>query len=105
MCIRDRCYSIAKPGVTFGTAGGFSTTVLTSTGRTTVPAVAGSYAYKHMLTELQDFTMASSLYGASAIAIISIQASSITTLDATPMLLACDIHYQARGGGSVSEYA
>jgi hypothetical protein len=98
------CYSIAKPGVTFATAGKFSTTILTSTGRTTVPVTAADFAHKHMLTPLQTFTVASSLYGASAIAIISVQASSITTLDATPMLLAADVHYQARGGYTVTEY-
>ena len=99
------CYDIAKPGLTFAAAGSFSTAVLTCTGRTTVPATTGVFSHKHMLTPLQTFTVASSLYGASAIAIISVQASSLTTLDARPMLLACDIHYQARGGYTVSEYA
>ncbi len=99
------CYTFAKPGLSFATAGQFSTVVQTCTGRTTVPASTGAYSHRHLLTELQDFTVASSLVAASAVLVLSVQVSSVSTLDAAPMLLACDVHYQARGGYTNNEYA
>ena len=98
------CYSGAAPGLTFAEAGTFSSTVLTSTGRTTVPTSTGAFAYRHLLTDLQDFTVASSLVGASYILAMSVQVSSVSTLDVAPMLLSVDVHYRVRGGGTVGEY-